>query len=271
MIGFMRWLSMEPKTIQKAVQISSALTDEAIRNGSIKKTYVGRESMSALAQLSVVHRLNRARIGRIQPNQVAANNKGQGRGNQRNKLGVGNSCWSKRSSKDTEHCMDWLSNHKAEIICHEKVVRIPLLDGKVLRVLGEKPEEKMRQLKSAKAKEKEQEEIVVVRDFPEGQSGTQDNRFLIDKLHHIGGRRFDYRSDQVDTESCMKNEPFKTAFRTRCWTIFEFTVMPCCRNLRLVLKLLKEGEMYAKFSSVNSAKRSTSFLGHYVINGIEIM
>ncbi|GJX71169.1 putative reverse transcriptase domain-containing protein [Tanacetum coccineum] len=63
--------------------------------------------------------------------------------------------------------MDWLSNHKAEIICHEKVVRIPLLDGKVLRVLGEKPKEKMRQLKSAKAKEKEQEEIVVVRDFPE--------------------------------------------------------------------------------------------------------
>ncbi|GKC78032.1 putative reverse transcriptase domain-containing protein [Tanacetum coccineum] len=61
--------------------------------------------------------------------------------------------------------MDWLSNHKAEIICHEEVVRIPLLDGKVLRVLGEKPEEKMRQLKSVKAKEKEQEKIVVVRDF----------------------------------------------------------------------------------------------------------
>ncbi|GKA28007.1 hypothetical protein Tco_0714175 [Tanacetum coccineum] len=29
--------STEPKTIQKAVQISSALTDEAVRNGSIKK------------------------------------------------------------------------------------------------------------------------------------------------------------------------------------------------------------------------------------------
>ncbi|GKF56651.1 hypothetical protein Tco_0166991 [Tanacetum coccineum] len=27
----------EPKTMQKAVQISSALTDEAVRNGSIKK------------------------------------------------------------------------------------------------------------------------------------------------------------------------------------------------------------------------------------------
>ncbi|GJZ34226.1 reverse transcriptase domain-containing protein [Tanacetum coccineum] len=62
--------------------------------------------------------------------------------------------------------MDWLSDHKAEIICHEKVVRIPLLDGKVRRVLGEKVKEKMRQLMSAKANEKKQEEIVVVRDFP---------------------------------------------------------------------------------------------------------
>ncbi|GKB31650.1 putative reverse transcriptase domain-containing protein [Tanacetum coccineum] len=40
--------------------------------------------------------------------------------------------------------IDKLSDHKSEIICHEKVVRIPLLDGKVLRVLGEKPKEKMR-------------------------------------------------------------------------------------------------------------------------------
>ncbi|GJY53550.1 hypothetical protein Tco_0445214 [Tanacetum coccineum] len=56
--------------------------------------------------------------------------------------------------------MDWLSANKAEIICHEKVVRIPLLEGNVLRVLGEKPEEKMRQLMSARAKEKKQEEII---------------------------------------------------------------------------------------------------------------
>ncbi|GJW48278.1 putative reverse transcriptase domain-containing protein [Tanacetum coccineum] len=63
--------------------------------------------------------------------------------------------------------MDWLSNHKAEIICHEKVVRIPLLDGKVLRVLGKRPKEKARLLMSAKASDRKQEEIFVVRDFPE--------------------------------------------------------------------------------------------------------
>ncbi|GJR90349.1 putative reverse transcriptase domain-containing protein [Tanacetum coccineum] len=39
--------------------------------------------------------------------------------------------------------MDWLSKHKAEIICHEKVVRIPLQNGKTLRVVGEKPKEKI--------------------------------------------------------------------------------------------------------------------------------
>ncbi|GJR41099.1 reverse transcriptase domain-containing protein [Tanacetum coccineum] len=63
--------------------------------------------------------------------------------------------------------MDWLSIFKAEIICHEKVVRIPLPDGKVLRVVGERPDEKARLLMSAKASNKKQEEIVMVRDFPE--------------------------------------------------------------------------------------------------------
>ncbi|GJS66098.1 putative reverse transcriptase domain-containing protein [Tanacetum coccineum] len=62
--------------------------------------------------------------------------------------------------------MDWLSNYKAEIICHEKVVRITLPDGKVLRLLGERPKAKVRLLISTKASDKKQEEIVLVRDFP---------------------------------------------------------------------------------------------------------
>ncbi|GKA55851.1 putative reverse transcriptase domain-containing protein [Tanacetum coccineum] len=86
--------------------------------------------------------------------------------------------------------MDWLSDHKAGIIYHEKVVRIPLLDGKVLRVLGEKPEEKMRQLMSARANEKKQEEIVVVKYFPEvflddlsGLSPDREIEFRIELIH----------------------------------------------------------------------------------------
>nr|GEV42611.1 putative reverse transcriptase domain-containing protein [Tanacetum cinerariifolium] len=61
--------------------------------------------------------------------------------------------------------MYWLSNHKAKIIYHMKVVRIPLPDDKVLRVIRERPKEKMRHLRSVKTKEQKQEEIVVVRDY----------------------------------------------------------------------------------------------------------
>nr|GFC50875.1 putative reverse transcriptase domain-containing protein [Tanacetum cinerariifolium] len=34
--------------------------------------------------------------------------------------------------------MDWLSEHKAEIVCHEKLVRIPLESGEILIVQGER-------------------------------------------------------------------------------------------------------------------------------------
>ncbi|GJZ75168.1 putative reverse transcriptase domain-containing protein, partial [Tanacetum coccineum] len=113
-------------------------------------------------------RLNRAQgPGGNRPNQVVANNGGQGRRNQARGRAFMLGAEEARPDPNIMTGMDWLSDHKAEIICHEKVVRIPLLDGKVLRVLGEKSVEKMRQLMSAKAKEKEQEEIVVVRDFPE--------------------------------------------------------------------------------------------------------
>ncbi|GKE45900.1 hypothetical protein Tco_1473184, partial [Tanacetum coccineum] len=47
------------------------------------------------------------------------------------------------------------------------MLSIPLLDGKVLRVLGERLKEKARLLMSVKASDKKQEQIVVVRDFPE--------------------------------------------------------------------------------------------------------
>ncbi|GKD29657.1 putative reverse transcriptase domain-containing protein, partial [Tanacetum coccineum] len=61
--------------------------------------------------------------------------------------------------------MDWLTKHKAEIVCHEKVVRIPLPRGETLRVLGERPEEKVRHLMSAKAKEQKLKDIAVVHKF----------------------------------------------------------------------------------------------------------
>ncbi|GJR03728.1 putative reverse transcriptase domain-containing protein [Tanacetum coccineum] len=98
-------------------------------------------------------------------NQVVANNEGQGHGNQGNQARGGAFMLGAEEARQDPNIvtgMNWLSNHKAEIICHEKVARIPLLDGKVLRVLGERPEEKARLLMSAKASDKKKEEIVVL-------------------------------------------------------------------------------------------------------------
>nr|GEV56985.1 hypothetical protein [Tanacetum cinerariifolium] len=66
-------------------------------------------------------RLNQVQIpGGNHHNQVVVVNGSQGRG--------------KREGFDVIIGMDMLSNHKAEILCHEKVVRIPLLDGLVVHV-----------------------------------------------------------------------------------------------------------------------------------------
>nr|GEU95259.1 hypothetical protein [Tanacetum cinerariifolium] len=456
LIGFMSWRVTEPKTIQKAVQISGALTDEAVRNGSIKKVEkrgnVGEPSKDKNGRddnkrtrtrndfasnanpirryntgvwpkcticnsyhapggpcrtcfncncpghlekdcrgvprnvnhvnnrnptvracyecsstdhvRSACPRLNRAHGPKgNRPNQVVANNEGQGRGNKGNQargrafmLGeeearqdpnivmgtfilnghlsttlfdsganysfVSTTCIPLLGIEPSElgfkyeieiasgqlveidkviksckleiegHVFDidlipfghgsfdviigmyWLSNHKAEIICHEKVVRIPLPDGKVLGVLGERLEKKVRLLVSAKASDKKQEEVVVVRNFPEELSGQlkelQEKGFIRPSSSPWGAPffskidlRFGYHQLRVH-----ENDIPKTVFRTR-YGHFKFTVMPFdsggeCRTLKFSLGT--EEKLYAKFSKCQFWLREVQFLGH-VING----
>nr|GEZ31175.1 hypothetical protein [Tanacetum cinerariifolium] len=62
--------------------------------------------------------------------------------------------------------MDWLSYHRAIIDCYKKIVRIPLLNGKILKIQGERPEKDHGSLACIKADEKKLDDICVVRDFP---------------------------------------------------------------------------------------------------------
>ncbi|GJV14155.1 putative reverse transcriptase domain-containing protein [Tanacetum coccineum] len=63
--------------------------------------------------------------------------------------------------------MDWLSHNKAVIVCHEKVVEIPLVYGEILRVHGERVKKSTKALKNAKVDEPKISDIFVVREFVE--------------------------------------------------------------------------------------------------------
>ncbi|GKB13927.1 reverse transcriptase domain-containing protein [Tanacetum coccineum] len=63
--------------------------------------------------------------------------------------------------------IDWLAYHRAVIDCYEKIVCIPLPNGEILEVQGERPKKDLGSLACIKADEKKLDDIRVVRDFPE--------------------------------------------------------------------------------------------------------
>ncbi|GKC10667.1 reverse transcriptase domain-containing protein [Tanacetum coccineum] len=63
--------------------------------------------------------------------------------------------------------MDWLSEHKAKIVCHEKVVRIPLKSDEILHIQGERTLGITKDLSNVKVDEPKFSDISIVRDFVE--------------------------------------------------------------------------------------------------------
>ncbi|GKE19133.1 putative reverse transcriptase domain-containing protein [Tanacetum coccineum] len=102
------------------------------------------------------------------------------------KLELGNSLFSinlillGHGSFDVIVGMDWLSQNKAVIVCHEKAVEIPLEGSGILRVQGERTLGAAKALMNAKVDEPKLSDIFVVRDFvdvfPEDLSGLPPQR-----------------------------------------------------------------------------------------------
>nr|GEV74787.1 putative reverse transcriptase domain-containing protein [Tanacetum cinerariifolium] len=187
--------------------------------------------------------------------------------------------------------MGWLANHKAEIICYEKVVRIPLPDGKELsgqlKELYEKgfirPSSSPWGAPVLFVKKKDGSFRMGI-DYRELNKLTIKNRYPLrridDLFDHLQGSqyfskinlRFGYHQLRVHEDDIPK-----TTFKIR-YGHFEFIIMPFGltnvpatreehkMHLGLVLELLKKEKLYAKFSKCEFWLREVQFLGH-VING----
>ncbi|GJT75563.1 putative reverse transcriptase domain-containing protein [Tanacetum coccineum] len=139
--------------------------------------------------------------------------------------------------------MDWLSTHKAKIVCHEKVVRIPLQNDEMLRVLGERPREKVRHSKSAKVKEQKLKDIVVIRNFSEV--------FPNDLLGLPPSQEIEFHIDLISGEMPAAKSPYclrpseieKLSSQLR--ELQDKTKEEYEMHLRLVLDLLKKEKLFA--------------------------
>ncbi|GJX44740.1 putative reverse transcriptase domain-containing protein [Tanacetum coccineum] len=202
--------------------------------------------------------------------------------------------------------MDWLSQHKAVIICHEKVVEIPVEDGRIIRVHGERAVGIAKALKSAKEDEPKLNDISVVREFkdvfPEDLSGLPPQRQVEFRIDLVPGAtpvaKSPYRlapSEMQELSGQLQELQDKGFIRPSYspWGAPVLFVKKKDGSLRMcidyrelnklttkedhevhlgsVLELLRKEKLYAKFSKCEFWLQEVHFLGHVVNqNGIHV-
>ncbi|GJZ04119.1 hypothetical protein Tco_0537394 [Tanacetum coccineum] len=180
----------EPIIIQSVVLKARMLTDEAIRNASLKKNTEKRGKGGEPSRDGNVKDDNkRSRTGKafaIITNPIRKEYTGP------RMVNLLNARNDKSSSVG--------SAAQAEIVCQEKVVRIPLPSGEILRVLGESPEEKVRHHMSAKAEEQKLKDIIVIRNF---------SKVFLDDLSGLPpSREIEFRIDLTPGAMLVPKSPY---------------------------------------------------------------
>ncbi|GJY41678.1 putative reverse transcriptase domain-containing protein [Tanacetum coccineum] len=99
--------------------------------------------------------------------------------------------------------IDWLPYHRAVLDCYEKIVRIPLSNGEILEVQGERPEKDPGSLACINADEKKIDDIRVFQDFHE---------VFPDDLSGLPPvREIEFRIDLIPGASPVVKSPYRLA------------------------------------------------------------
>nr|GEZ46427.1 hypothetical protein [Tanacetum cinerariifolium] len=168
--------------------------------------------------------------------------------------------------------MDWLSNKKVVIVCHEKIVRIPVEGGNVLCVQGERNVGKTKTLMSTKVNEPKLNDIPIAHDFEDvfsdDLSGLPPQRYVEFRIDLIPGATpvakitistsafEDARTDRSFHMCIDYHELNKLTIKNRyplpriddLFDQLQGTKEDHENHLRLMLDLIRKEKLYAKFS-----------------------
>ncbi|KAJ9564395.1 hypothetical protein OSB04_000361, partial [Centaurea solstitialis] len=106
-------------------------------------------------------------------------------------------------SFDVIEKIDWMEKFKAEIVCYEKIIRIPMSNDAILIVRGDRPQEDSKHLMSTKTDERKLEDIPIVRDFPEV--------FPEDLSGLPSPRQVEFRIDLIPGATAIARSPYRLA------------------------------------------------------------
>nr|GEW13935.1 putative reverse transcriptase domain-containing protein [Tanacetum cinerariifolium] len=147
--------------------------------------------------------------------------------------------------------MHWFSKRKFVIVCHEKVVRIPLEGDEILRVHGERSQKVMKTLMNIKVDEPKLSDIFVVRDFID----VFLKAVFMDLVNWVCKPYLD-KFVIVSIDDIL---------------IYSKTKEEHEDHLKLVLESLRKEKLYAKFSKCEFWLWKVHFLGHMVnLSGIYV-